>query len=61
MAAIKLLQIDEGVPSLGHRNHLSGIDPWSASLKDIDIGYAWAGEGKQFKTYTCVIIAKHPR
>jgi hypothetical protein len=59
--AIKMLLLDEGVPSLGHRKHLLGIDDWSATLVDIGIGFAHAGEGKQFKTYTCVIIAKHGR
>lgn len=29
-------------------------------LKHIGIGCAYAGEGKQFKTYTCVIVARHP-
>jgi uncharacterized protein YkwD len=57
--AIKMLLIDKDVPSLGHRKHLLGIDAWSASLVDIGIGFANAGEGRQYKTYTCIIIAKH--
>lgn len=57
--AIKMLLEDDGVPSLGHRKHLLGIDEWSATLYDIGIGFVRAPEGKQYRTYTCVIIAKH--
>jgi hypothetical protein len=58
-AAIKALIIDQGQSSLGHRNHLLGLDKWNASLKDIGIGFAECPSGSSFQTYTCVIIAKH--
>lgn len=57
--AIKTLIIDKGVPSLGHRNHLLGLNQWNASLKDIGIGFVKRETGSKYKTYVCVIIAKH--
>jgi len=58
--AIKMLLIDEGVPSLGHRKHLLGMDAHSASLVDIGIGYARSNsDATTYRTYTCIIIAKH--
>lgn len=57
--AIKALIIDEGVPSLGHRNHLLGLNAWNASLKDIGIGFVKRESGSKYQTYVCVIIAKH--
>jgi len=59
--AISMLLIDNGVPTLGHRKHLLGIDSWSATLYDVGIGFARAGEGNLYKAYTCVLIAKHPK
>jgi cysteine-rich secretory family protein len=58
-AAIRALIIDQGQASLGHRNHLLGLDKWNASLTDIGIGFAECPSGSSFQTYTCVIIAKH--
>ncbi len=58
---IKVLIIDDGVPSLDHRKHLLGIGEWNASLVDIGIGYA-KRQGKDeddWETYICVVIAKH--
>lgn len=58
--AIRMLLIDEGVPTLGHRKHLLGLDAHSASLVDIGIGYARSNStAATYRTYTCVIIAKH--
>lgn len=57
--AIKALIIDEGVPSLGHRIHLLGLNTWNASLKDIGIGFVKRESGSKYQTYVCVIIAKH--
>lgn len=58
--AIALLIIDKGVPSLGHRNHLLGINEWNRNLKDIGIGFSKKEyEGEPPVTYVCVIIAKH--
>lgn len=56
---INVMIIDSSVPSLGHRNHLLGLDKWNASLVDIGIGYVTTGPVKFNKAYTCVIIAKH--
>ncbi|HUC79266.1 MAG TPA: CAP domain-containing protein [Flavisolibacter sp.] len=56
---VKSLLIDEGVPSLGHRRHLLGIDPFYESLYDIGIGFAKRDSGSAHKTYTCILIAKH--
>lgn len=58
--AIRLLLIDEGVPSLGHRNHLLGIEDWNASLYDIGIGYVeMPDEKNEYNSYLSLIIAKH--
>jgi uncharacterized protein YkwD len=57
--AIRNLIIDKNVPSLGHRKHLLGIDEWNASLYDVGIGYASASGISGFRTYVCVLIAKH--
>lgn len=58
---INILIIDEGVPSLGHRNHLLGIDrgyPHNALCTDIGIGFVrTVNEGNEFETYACVLIA----
>jgi uncharacterized protein YkwD len=57
--SIKVLVTDKNEPSLGHRKHLLGLDPWNASLTDIGIGFSRRESGSKYKTYTCVIIAKH--
>jgi uncharacterized protein YkwD len=57
--AIKMLLIDEGVPTLGHRKHLLGIESWNEGLVDIGIGYVRSNSSTTYRTYTCVIIAKH--
>lgn len=59
--AIRILLADNGVPSLGHRKHLLGLDPWSASLLDIGIGYVQADSTATYRSYTCVLIAKHKK
>lgn len=56
---IKSLLIDEGIPSLGHRRHLLGIDPFYESLYDIGIGFVKSDSTSDYKTYTCILIAKH--
>ena len=57
--SIKVLVTDKNVPSLGHRNHLLGLDTWNSTLTDIGIGFSRRESGSTYKTYTCVIIAKH--
>jgi uncharacterized protein YkwD len=54
---IDLLIIDEGVPNLGHRKHLLGMDDWNSSLVDCGIGFANNPESTH-RNYMCVIIAK---
>jgi hypothetical protein len=56
---IDILLIDEGIPSLGHRKHLLGLDKWNASLYDIGIGYVNIPEGSKYISYMSLIIAKH--
>ena len=57
--AVKFLIIDKDIPALGHRKHLLGIGDWDASLYDIGIGFVRNKEGAYYKSYTCVLIAKH--
>ena len=57
--SIKVLVADKNEPLLGHRKHLLGLDSWNASLTDIGIGFSRRESGSTYKTYTCVIIAKH--
>jgi len=57
--AIKMLIVDDGEPTMGHRKHLLGMDSWSQTLVDVGIGYARSNGSTMYKTYTCVIIAKH--
>jgi len=57
--SINVLVTDKDVPSLGHRKHLLGLDSWNAALTDIGIGFSKRESGSTYKTYTCVIIAKH--
>jgi uncharacterized protein YkwD len=57
--AIRLLVMDKGQPSLGHRKHLLGMGTWNASLVDIGIGFARRSSGGSYSTYISIIIAKH--
>ena len=57
--AIRNLVIDKDVPTLGHRKHLLGLDQWTADMYDIGIGYAHPDQSQPYKSYVCVIIAKH--
>lgn len=56
---IKALIIGKGSPGFMHRKHLLGMDQWNSSLKDIGIGFVQVPKGTVYKTYLCVIIAKH--
>ena len=55
---INMLIVDEGVPSLGHRNHLLGIGDFNSTLVDVGIGYA-TNPKSTYINYFVVIIAKH--
>lgn len=57
--AIKSLVQDSFTPSLGHRKHLLGLEEWNATLTDIGVGFARRDAGSRYRTYICVIIAKH--
>jgi len=57
--SIKVLVTDKNTASLGHRKHLLGLDSWNSTLTDIGIGFSRRESGSTYKTYTCVIIAKH--
>ena len=57
--AINNLILDKGIPSLGHRKHLLGVEQWNAALVDIGIGFAKRANGSMYGYYMSVIIAKH--
>lgn len=56
---IRALIIGKGSPGFMHRKHLLGMDKWNGSLQDIGIGYVRIPSGATYKSYLCVIIAKH--
>lgn len=59
-STINTLIIDKGIPGLGHRKHLLGIEDWNSSLTDIGIGFARIDRNAGYtETYVCIIIAKH--
>ncbi len=51
--------IGKGSPGFMHRKHVLGMDDWNGSLVDIGIGFVHSPSGSTYKTYLCVIIAKH--
>jgi uncharacterized protein YkwD len=59
--AIGILIKDEGVPSLGHRNHLLGLTAFHEAQVDIGIGYVRVSGASAYSSYTCVVIARHTR
>lgn len=56
---IRNLLWDKNVPSLGHRKHLLGLDEWNAAMVDIGIGYVKGDGNSRYKSYVCVLIARH--
>ncbi|NQD70504.1 CAP domain-containing protein [Sphingobacterium shayense] len=56
---IKAFIIGLGSPGYMHRKHVLGMDSWNGSLRDIGIGFVRVPSGARYKTYLCVIIAKH--
>lgn len=56
---IRAFIIGKGSPGFMHRKHVLGMDNWNGSLVDIGIGFVHSPAGSQYKTYLCVIIAKH--
>lgn len=59
-AMLKLLIIDEGVPTYAHRNHLLGVGAFNKTLVNIGIGFVKTNNlNNKFITYCCVLIAKH--
>ncbi len=59
IAGIQAFIIGKGSPGLMHRKHVLGLDEWNGSLKDIGIGFVRVPRGATYKTYLCVLIAKH--
>jgi len=57
--AIKKLVKDSRDPNRRHRKHLLGLDEWNGNVTDVGIGFSRCWSGCKFKTYVCVIIAKH--
>lgn len=56
---IRSLILGKGQPIKYHRKHLLGMDKWNHSLIDIGIGYVRMPSGSEYKSYMCVLIAKH--
>lgn len=56
---IRAFIIGRGSPGFMHRKHVLGMDDWNGSLVDIGIGFVHSPLGSTYKTYLCVIIAKH--
>lgn len=54
---IQRLILDEGVPDLGHRIHLLGMNDFHAEHDDIGIGFVIAPES-EFGFFVCIIIAR---
>lgn len=56
---IRAFIIGRGSPGFMHRKHVLGMDDWNGSLVDIGIGFVRSPSGSTYKTYLCVLIAKH--
>lgn len=56
---IRAFIIGKGSPGFMHRKHVLGMDDWNSSLVDIGIGFVHSPAGSKYKTYLCVLIAKH--
>jgi len=56
---VKAMIVGRNSPGFYHRKHLLGMDEWNASLKDIGIGFVRVPSGRSYKTYLCILIAKH--
>lgn len=55
--ALNLLVIDEGVPSLGHRKQLLGIDDFYAANRDIGVGFS-SSPTARYSNYWSIHIAQ---
>ena len=56
---VKAFIIGKGSPGFMHRLHVLGMNDWYGSLVDIGIGFVNVDGGSPYKTYLCVLIAKH--
>src|SRR5262245_6827553 len=52
------LLVDAGVPSLGHRNHLLGIESFNADNREIGIGHAFSPSAA-YRNHSAVHSARH--
>lgn len=59
VAGVQAFIIGRGSPGFMHRRHILGMDSWNASLYDIGIGFVRRANGSSYKSYLCVLIAKH--
>jgi len=48
--ALSTLIVDEGIPDLGHRKHMLGIDDFNAGNREIGVGYAF-NNSATYKNY----------
>jgi uncharacterized protein YkwD len=55
---LKALLVDAGVPSLGHRNHLLGIDPFNADNREIGVGHAFSSTST-YSNYWAIHSTRH--
>lgn len=56
--ALNALLIDAGVPSLGHRNHLLGIDSFNADNREIGVGHAF-NSTSTYDNYWAIHSTRH--
>lgn len=59
LEGVQAFIIGKGSPGFMHRKHLLGMDDWNGSLEDIGIGFVRVPKGARYKSYLCVLIAKH--
>jgi hypothetical protein len=57
---IKLLIIDSGIPDLGHRNHLLGIDDFNAQAKEIGVGHGFSSTSFYKNYWSAQITFSNP-
>lgn len=56
---IKTLIVDKGTNPPAHRDHLLGISQFWSNCYDIGIGFVPGTSGSKYRSYCCILIAKH--